>query len=170
MMKNQLLLLLSSELPAPAACLSRADIAVQSHSLTKGCFVKQGEIWAGEDAQPWAGLNGALICLVQMVLFAHKQPLPAVDEDVLCDQAAWDCKSTRCWCQCPFRCVTARGKCCKGSYSQSLQGLQPLLGLLSPPLHPVQKGEVSADQIWKETSCQTKRLQDAWMCTRNWFC
>lgn len=40
--------------------------------------------------------------LVQMVLFAHKQPLPAVDQDVPCAQAAWDCKSTRCRCQCPF--------------------------------------------------------------------
>lgn len=140
MIKNQFLLLLSSELPAPAGCLSWAVIAVQSHSLRKGCFVRQGEIWAGKDAQPWAGLNGALICLVQMVLFAYKQPLPAVDEDVLCVQAAWDCKSTRCWCQCPFGCVTVREKCCKGSnYSQSLQGLQPLLGLLSPPLHPVRK-------------------------------
>lgn len=35
MIKTQFLLLLSSELPAPAGCLSWADIAVQSHSLRK---------------------------------------------------------------------------------------------------------------------------------------
>lgn len=31
-LKKQFLLLMSSELPAPAGCLSWADIAVQSHS------------------------------------------------------------------------------------------------------------------------------------------